>query len=115
VGIAYKFFRGNERKAFALKVEAEVNVGGVEPVPAVDNNSCYVFKRFYRAFAKAKIVFARFFEEILADNDFVAFGKDLCRVSVHIKLTRSERENAAAELDISALTALIKHHAVSIV
>jgi hypothetical protein len=115
VGIAYKFFRGNERKAFALKVEAEVNVGGVEPVPAVGNNSCYVFKRSYRAFAKAKIVFACFFEEIIADNDFVAFRENFCGVSIHIKLTRCKRKNTPAELDISALTALIKHHAVSVV
>jgi hypothetical protein len=115
VGIAYKFFRGNEAEAVSFKVEAEVNVGGVEPVPAVDNNSCYVFERFYGTFAKAKIVFARFFEKIFADNDFFASVENFCGVSVHIKLTRGDCKNAPCKLDISALAAVVERYTVSIV
>ena len=112
MGVAYEFFRGNERKAFALEVKAEVNVGRVESVPAVDDNFSHVIERFGGVFTKAKIVFARFFEEILADGDSFAFGEYLCGVSVHIEPARCQRQNSFAELDVSALAAAIKHHAV---
>ena len=115
VGIAYEFFRGNKLEAERVEVEAEMLVGRVVPVPAVDNNLVYVFERNGRFFKKAIIFITCFFEKIFAGDYFFAFGEDFCGIFAHIELTRCESDNALAEPYISALTAMIEHHTVSFI